>query len=241
MHRIFESFSILSSVILFPILCIKEWFNMHWGVSEISLFLINSLGAIVAADFMSGLAHWLFDSYGNENTPILGKNFIHPFREHHSDSKAITRHDFIETNGNSAIALLLIIIIPTLSLWYSPLGAYFTPIVLVFPLVFQFSVLMTNQFHKWAHMDKQPFFVHLLQKMKFILCPKHHSLHHHAPFERHYCITTGWLNVFLERIAFFPKMEAWIWHLFKTRTSREQTMETIGLQRNTHADPKSLV
>lgn len=61
------------------------------------------LGGYVLADFGSGMAHWLFDRYGTVNTPVFGMGFVKPFREHHVDPKGITRHDFVETNGNNCI------------------------------------------------------------------------------------------------------------------------------------------
>jgi ubiquitin-conjugating enzyme E2 variant len=43
--------------------------------------------------------------------------------------------------------------------------------------------------------------------MRLILPPGHHDVHHTAPYERHYCITSGWLNEPLNAIGFFRGLE----------------------------------
>lgn len=156
------------------------------------------------ADFMSGLVHFLGDSFGTVRTPILGPTFIFPFREHHVDPKDITRHGFIETNGHNCLVSL-----PVMMAMHHCVSAYAgtsTRLSIAFTTGFFLilGVFATNQFHKWAHMEHPPLFVAVLQKYRLILSPKHHQVHHTSPFERYYCITTGWLNMLLEKTSFFP-------------------------------------
>src|SRR5260370_874019 len=103
----------------------------------------------VAADCVSGCVHWAADTWGTPEWPIIGKALIRPFREHHVDQKEITRHDFIETNGNNCF----ISIGPTVAAALLPHkdAAWFFVAAMVFALCL--SVFGTNQFHKWAHMD----------------------------------------------------------------------------------------
>ena len=179
-----------------------------WGLASLvrtypwlmaSAFMLG----FVLADFVSGVVHWLADTWGSPDLPIIGQALIRPFREHHVDQKEITRHDFIETNGNNCF----ISIVPAV-------GAAFVPLddaLNVFAATAIFSVtlwvLFTNQFHKWSHLDDPPRWVVLLQRMNLVLPRDHHAVHHSAPFAKYYCITVGWLNEPLHRLRFFQALE----------------------------------
>lgn len=157
------------------------------------------------SDALSGVVHWLADTWGDNSTPLVGAHFIQPFREHHVDEKAITRHDFVETNGNNCMVSLWALV----TAWYLPetpdeVWSYFAEAFLAGVAL---CVFATNQIHKWAHMDNPPLYVRVMQRMRLILPPQHHSFHHTAPFAVNYCITTGWMNRPLHAIGFFTKLE----------------------------------
>jgi hypothetical protein len=156
------------------------------------------------ADFVSGLAHWAGDTIGDVDMPFLGKRFIKPFRDHHVDPKAITRHDFVETNGNNCLASFPVVgaVAPVMPL-EAGMGFYCCT-VLVFTSWFLF---WANQFHKWAHADRPPRFARFLQRWHLILPPTHHDIHHATPHDKYYCITVGWLNPVLSWLRFFRVLE----------------------------------
>jgi ubiquitin-conjugating enzyme E2 variant len=167
------------------------------------LALCALMVGFVAADFVSGVVHWAADTWGTPEWPLIGKTLIRPFREHHVDQKEITRHDFVETNGNNCF----ISIAPTVGaalLPHTGTLSFFTG-AMVFSLCL--AVFGTNQFHKWAHMDEPPPLAGWLQRASLILPPEHHAVHHSAPYAKYYCITVGWLNEALFRLRFFQTLE----------------------------------
>jgi ubiquitin-conjugating enzyme E2 variant len=174
------------------------------------LALLSCFAGLCLADFISGFVHWSADTYGNPKMPIFG-GFVRTFREHHADQVDITRHDFVETNGDVCIfsapvhfALLFVVEDPfALSCIFGLfIGSY-----------------TNSQIHKWAHSAQRPWLIRMFQRTRLFLSPGHHSRHHSGPHLTHYCITTGWMNALLDGIGFFRKLE---WLLLK-----------LGLRRTT--------
>ncbi|XP_017784328.1 PREDICTED: transmembrane protein 189 [Nicrophorus vespilloides] len=174
-----------------------------------SAIIAAALFGIVSADFGSGFVHWAADTWGSVDLPLIGKNFLRPFREHHIDPTSITRHDFIETNGDNftvTIPFLGRMLWDFLTLSEDEVQGKFTWNCYVFLLAI--FVAMTNQIHKWSHTYfLLPGWVVWLQEHHVILPRRHHRIHHVAPHETYFCITTGWLNWPLEKLHFWSFLE----------------------------------
>ena len=209
-HRALEIIGITSFLVYIILMSVKIVYGFQNFYSDYSFYLIGSafflvLLAYLGADFISGFVHFMGDSFGGNDTPVVGQSFIKPFRDHHVDPKGITRHDFIETNGNNCI-----VSVPALMAVY-----HFAPILselwgLLVAIFFQFLLLgifVTNQIHKWSHSDHPNAFINKLQKWNLILSKEHHQIHHNPPHDKYYCITCGWLNPFLYKIHFFESVK----------------------------------
>jgi len=221
--RVIEVISILAFFGLLGCLCARIW---HPAKSSPWLVLTAIAVGYVAADFFSGLVHWMGDTWGSPDLPLVGAWVIRPFREHHVDQTAITRHDFIETNGANCLISLP-----------AAVGSLLIPVqpgeeVGLFAATLLGSLILwvfaTNQFHKWAHLTNPPFFIAGLQRLHLILPPDHHATHHTAPFSRYYCITAGWLNWPLTKMRFFPALEQVITSLTGALPRRDDIGETAA-------------
>jgi len=198
-----EIISVSLFVILFTISLyrLSSWYSLK----NFWVFICSSVLAMGMADFVSGLAHWIADTWGNLETPVIGNTFIRSFREHHLEPVAMTHHDFIETNGdNCLLTLPLLAAICYLPIQPNNLNDLF---LVSFILSLCFWVMLTNQIHKWSHTHRPPRFVSLLQETGIILSKRDHNKHHQIPFDRNYCITNGWLNGWLTSMGFWRRME----------------------------------
>lgn len=168
------------------------------------LLILAAITGYILADFLSGFVHFLGDTFGSKTTPIIGPAFIEPFREHHTDPEGITRHGFIETNGHNCLVSIPVMMIMAHVLVKYAIVSTLAGFAFATSYFLILGVLLTNQFHKWAHMKNASAPIRLLQHTRLILSPAHHKIHHTSPYTRYFCITTGWLNFILDRAQFFP-------------------------------------
>jgi plasmanylethanolamine desaturase len=167
-------------------------------LSDALVCAVAILAGYLAADLVSGLVHWFCDRFLEEDTPVIGPVLIHPFREHHRDPRAMTRHGFLELTGNSCLGLapvLALVAIASSGLWLEALV-----------LAFAGGVVMTNLLHKWAHAIDAPAAVRWLQQRRLVLPPAAHAVHHRAGHVGAYCVTTGWMNPITDGLRIFTAL-----------------------------------
>lgn len=166
--------------------------------------VFSAIVGYILADFLSGFVHFFGDTFGSPTTPIIGPTFVFPFREHHVEPEAITHHDFVETNGHNCLVSIPVMMIMAHVLFKYVMVSALASFAFATSYFLILCVFLTNQFHKWAHMKHTPAPIRFLQRTRLILSPGHHKIHHTSPYNRYFCITTGWLNFLLDRARFFP-------------------------------------
>lgn len=186
-----ESLAVGAFFCLLAVLAVR----MGRGVSEWTqapLLLLAAAGGYALADVASGVTHWFCDSFFEEDTPGIGPVLIFPFREHHRDPAAMTRHGFLELTGNSCLGVSPLLGVAVWQPWHYLFDAGLA--------AFALALFATNLFHKWAHSEDVPRWVGALQRWRLILNPAHHHIHHTPPNKKAYGVTNGWMNVLLDRI-----------------------------------------
>src|SRR5215204_2357802 len=103
-HYLLEVLGILCFMLLLLLIGVDVYQGMI-DFGDLWLAPILAVLAYLAADFLSGFVHFLADNFGSYDTPIIGPNFIEPFREHHIDPKGIVGNDFVDANGNGESSL----------------------------------------------------------------------------------------------------------------------------------------
>jgi TMEM189-like protein len=213
-HSMLYSFPIVFGLSLyFSVNRLYELELLWWAILAIPI-------GHLSGDLVSGFVHWAADTYGTENTPVVGQSLIKPFRLHHLYPRDICVHNLVTTVGNTCIFAVPVLAFCVYLLWITEHG--FLAFIILCTTLMALATVATNLFHKWAHQESPSKGIRLLQRMRLVLDPEHHQLHHTRPFDRHYCITNGWLNPLLNRIGFFRKLEA--------------ILRALGLERANAAD-----
>jgi len=195
-----EALSVVTVIILQAVLGVLL-LRASPAVEVLGWPLLAALLGYLLADVATGFVHWFCDTFYEEDTPFVGAWLIAPFREHHRDPLAMTRHGFLELAGNSCFVLAPILLVAAS---FGPLlNAEWSSAFYAFTLSFTWFAAATNLFHRWAHEPAPPQIIAFLQKCGVILPAAHHAQHHVPPHCFAYCVTSGWANAFLDRIGFF--------------------------------------
>jgi len=169
-----------------------------WGLA---LLVLSLPMAYYLADLLTGLIHWVCDSFGSEHTPLWGPMLVGPFRRHHRDPLQITRISLLENLGASALAGDGVLWL--WSPWSADLDATVPGLAgrLLALWVIVFAVL-SNLLHRWSHLpvSRRPAWMRWAQRHHLLLNSQSHGRHHRRPRRVNYCILSGWANPLANRI-----------------------------------------
>ena len=193
-----------AAFVVYAVLHGKQLLEAAEGQAAAAALAGGLVAGYLLADLVSGVAHWVGDRFFDETTPYVGQNFIAPFRRHHVAPREMVEHDLVELVGNTAILALPPLALAHHSLRPDSISLLFMGGLLLSSLV---GSVCTNLIHRWAHMLRPPRAARWLQRSGLILSHERHARHHRRPFDRSYCITTGWLNAPMDRLGVWTALE----------------------------------
>lgn len=175
--------------------------------------------AVLAADFVVGIFHWIEDAYLREDCPVLGDLIARPNVLHHYRPRHFLRKSWMASCWDLWVLSGLVVAIA----W---------GLDRLTPAVWLFAILAgnANQIHKWAHRSRRENgpWINLLHDLRILQGARHHAIHHTDPKSTHYCVITEFLNPALERIRFWTRLECSLRKVFGIRRRSDTSNRRHG-------------
>lgn len=192
---------------------------IFWTV-HITRTIASTAIAVLAADFVVGVFHWIEDAYLRDDCPVLGELVARPNILHHYRPRHFLKKSWVASCWDLWLVAGLILT----AVW---VFGTLTPAVWVFALL----AGNANQIHKWAHRSRRENgpWINLLHDLRILQGSKHHAIHHTDPKSTHYCVITEFLNPILERIRFWTRLECWLRKAFGVRRRSDTSNRRHGI------------
>jgi hypothetical protein len=184
--------------------------------------LLAVLAGIYAADLASGLLHWAFDTWFDEDVAFL-RRMVLQVREHHVYPNRIFHIRFFHDAGT--LSWIALIVTGPVVLWAVLAGAR---LVMLAAVIFSVLLVTMLAFHKCGHRARQPWWIRGLQKSGLLLSTSHHSRHHLGSHDYNYCLINGWADRTLGRLGLFRGLE---WTIARLSGARPQRNDHEWLRR----------
>lgn len=205
------------------------------GPSAIITVLAVLVGYFLS-DVASGLVHWATDTWFSERQ--FGR-LIAIAREHHTHPGHILGYRFLEnaTLGSAPSALFIGPV--AIAIAFAPRSSFLYAVMIVLLLI-SLTLLFGTSLHNIGHRKVRSPVLKVAQKLRLVITPAYHHVHHGGDQTTRYCTVNGWANPLLDRIDFWRRLERLI-HRVTGAVPREddvrwqshyrETGEMIALQR----------
>lgn len=158
-------------------------------------------GAVLLADFVSGVVHWAEDAYARfkptRKVPLINTIALENELHHRRPRDFLVRSWWASSWDLALLGAAVV--------WVACAMDRMSVAVLVFVVL----AVNANQIHKWTHRNprENPWWVTRLQRCYLLQTPRHHSRHHQGEKNTHYCVVTNFLNPLLEEVGFWRRLE----------------------------------